>query len=88
MTTPAERVALIRSLTGHAAGREEYVLAQVRRVLDGATLDDLAVEHTRAARLEQQERVRRDIEELMGGPYGRRLPSNGRSTRVLGTGRT
>lgn len=41
MTTPPEQVALIRSLTGHAQGREEHVLAQVRRVLDGAGIEDL-----------------------------------------------
>lgn len=41
LPSAAERVALIRSLVGHAEGREEAVLTRVRRVLDGATLDDL-----------------------------------------------
>lgn len=41
VTTPAERIALIRSITGHAQGHEEHALAQVQRILNGATLDDL-----------------------------------------------
>lgn len=44
VTTPAERIALIRSITGHAEGREEHVLEQVQRILNGATLEQLAAE--------------------------------------------
>lgn len=39
--TPDQQIALIRSFIGHADGRAELMLARVRRVLDGATLEDL-----------------------------------------------
>lgn len=41
-TRATEQISLIRSLAGHAQGREQHVLDQIRAVLDGATLDELA----------------------------------------------
>ena len=40
-TTPAQRVALIRSIVGHAAGRESESLATIQRVLEGDDIQDL-----------------------------------------------
>jgi hypothetical protein len=41
--TPAQRIALIRSIAGHADGRDPaLVLREVQMVLDGATLDEVA----------------------------------------------
>ena len=45
--TPAQRIALIKSIVGHATGREVAALDKVRRVIEGATLDDLAAEAVR-----------------------------------------
>lgn len=42
MTSPLERIALIRSITGSARGRESDALAEIIAIADGASLDDVA----------------------------------------------